>query len=124
MTKIEEIDGIFGVIDLWACNAVRKRPDGASVYNPYNTKDLSVMLYDAGYRKIDDNCAVITKDDLDIYKKQAVKEFAEKLKERLSKCSGCYIPNCFESPTDEFAYNAKEVEKIIDKLLKEYEVEE
>lgn len=51
-----------------------------------------------------------------------VKEFAEKLKERLcEECSGFYIPNCFETPTDEFAYNAKEVEKIIDKLLKELE---
>ena len=37
-------------------------------------------LYNAGYRKIDDDCAVITKDELKQYKAQAVKEFAEKLK--------------------------------------------
>ena len=37
------------------------------------------MLYNAGYRKIDDDCAVITKDELKQYKVQAVKEFAEKL---------------------------------------------
>lgn len=37
-------------------------------------------LYNAGYRKIDDNCAVITKDDLKLYQRQAVKEFADKLK--------------------------------------------
>ena len=54
MTKNEQIDGIFGVIDLWACNAVRKRPDGASVYNPYNAKELAVELYNAGYMKADE----------------------------------------------------------------------
>lgn len=55
-------------------------------------------------------------------KHEAVKEFAEKLKNGLSNCSGCYIPDCFERATDEFAYNSKEVEKIIDELLKEQEV--
>lgn len=55
MTKNEQIDEIFGVIDLWACNAVRKRQGGASVYNPYNAKDLSVALYDAGCRKTPDD---------------------------------------------------------------------
>lgn len=39
------------------------------------------MLYNAGYRKIDENCAVITKDELKEYKRQAVKEFIEKCKE-------------------------------------------
>lgn len=36
-------------------------------------------IYIAGYRKIDDDCAVITKAELKQYKVQAVKEFAEKL---------------------------------------------
>ena len=54
MTKNEQIDGIFGVIDLWASNAVRKRPDGDSVYNPYNAKELAVELYNAGYMKADE----------------------------------------------------------------------
>lgn len=49
---------------------------------------------------------------------KSAKEFAEKLKEKLEDC---YIPYCFETPIDEFAYNAKEVEKIITELLKEYE---
>ena len=81
MTKNEHIDGIFGVIDLWASNAVRKRHDGDSVYNPYNAKELAVELYNAGYRKIDDDYFdVITKDELKQYKAQAVKEFAEKVK--------------------------------------------
>ena len=54
MTDVEQIDGIFGVIDLWASNAVRKRPDGDSVYNPYNAKELAVELYNADYRKADE----------------------------------------------------------------------
>lgn len=108
MTKIEEIDGIFGVIDLWACNAVRKRPDGASVYNPYNTKELSVMLYDAGYRKIDDKCEVITKDELKQYKAQAVKEFAEKVKMAFFYEFDEIIPSIMSDKIDELL---KESEK-------------
>ena len=54
MTKNEQIDGIFGVIDLWASNAVKKRPGGDSVYNPYNAKELAVELYNADYRKADE----------------------------------------------------------------------
>ena len=54
-------------------------------------------------------------------KHEAVKGFAERLKNGLSNCSGCYIPDCFESPTDEFAYSEKDLLKLIDDLLKEYE---
>ena len=54
-------------------------------------------------------------------KYEAVKEFAEKLKSGLVNCTGCYIPNCFESPTDEFAYSEKDLLKLIYELLKEYE---
>lgn len=46
----------------------------------WNTKSAAAALYNAGYRKIDENCAVITKDELKEYKRQAVKEFAERLK--------------------------------------------
>ena len=81
-------------------------------------KDIFEALYNAGYRKIDDDCAVITKAELKQYKVQAVKEFAEKLKSGLVNCTGCYIPNCFESPTDEFAYSEKDILKLIDELLK------
>ena len=45
----------------------------------WNTKSAAAALYNAGYRKIDDDCAVITKAELKQYKVQAVKEFAEKL---------------------------------------------
>lgn len=46
----------------------------------WNTKSAAAALYSAGYRKIDENCAVITKAELKEYKRQAVKEFAERLK--------------------------------------------
>ena len=51
------------------------------MYNVYTTtaEDIADGLYNAGYRKIDDNCAVITKDELKQYKAQAVKEFVEKV---------------------------------------------
>ena len=48
--------------------------EGCKIY------EICEELYNAGYRKIDDDCAVITKDELKQYKVQAVKEFAEKLK--------------------------------------------
>lgn len=40
-------------------------------------------IYNVGYRKIDDDCTVITKDELKQYKAQAVNEFAEKVKNKL-----------------------------------------
>ena len=65
------------------------------------------IYYNAGYRKIDENCAVITKDELKLYQRQAVKEFAEKLK-------GC-AKSCKESGYDGIN------EEDIDLILKEYE---
>jgi hypothetical protein len=49
-----------------------------------------------------------------------LKQFAERLKEKIENCSGCYIPDCFESPTNEFAYSAIEVSNAIDETLKEF----
>lgn len=57
-------------------------------------------LCSEGYLKIDENCAVITKAELKEYKRQAVKEFAERLKSK--DCRGC-------------------IDELIEKLLKEYE---
>lgn len=71
---------------------------------------IAQTYYNAGYRKIDENCAVITKDELKLYQKQAVKEFAEKLKEKA--LSHCRTINCYE---------LKFIEETIDELLKEYE---
>ena len=51
---------------------------------------------------------------------EKLKQFAERLKEKIQNCSGCYIPDCFESPTNEFAYSEIEVNKAIDEILKEF----
>lgn len=51
---------------------------------------------------------------------EQLKQFVESLKEKIQNCSGCYIPYCFESPTNEFAYSEIEVNKAIDKTLKEF----
>ena len=132
MTKQEQIKKMINT-----CNSYH-----SCALCPYNPEDISRFIGDKwiggcpnydrkivyamskGYRKIDDDCAVITKAELKQYKVQAVREFAEKLKSGLWNCTGCYIPNCFESPTDEFAYSEKDLLKLIYELLKEYEVEE
>lgn len=52
MDKEQQIEELYGVIDLWATNAVKiNKYDGASVYNPYNAKSLAEAIYNAGYRK-------------------------------------------------------------------------
>ena len=68
MTEQEQIEEMAKIVD--------------EMYNVYTTTadDIADGLYNAGYRKIDDDCAVITKDELKQYKVQAVREFAEKLK--------------------------------------------
>lgn len=66
---------------------------------------IAKIYCNAGYRKIDDNCAVITKAELKEYKRQAVKEFAEKLKEMYVD-KNLLFDGYF---------------KIIDELLKDYE---
>lgn len=72
-------------------------------------KKIAEALYNAGYRQIDENCAVITKAELKEYKRQAVKEFAEKLKARLAKFIWKHnIPECIFND-------------VIADLLKEYE---
>lgn len=44
------------------------------------TSDAAKAIYNSGYRKVDENCVMITKVELKEHKRQAVKEFAEKLK--------------------------------------------
>ena len=72
MTRQEQIAKMAKIVD--------------EMYNVYTTtaEDISEGLYNAGYRKIDDDCAVITKAELKQYKVQAVKEFVEKLKNNCS----------------------------------------
>ena len=102
MTKNEQIEEIATVISNHSdkCN-----------WNlfEFECKNLAIVLHNLGYRKIDDDCAVITKDELKLYQRQAVKEFAEKLK---NNCSHSII---------ELKYIT---ENKIDELLKEREVEE
>lgn len=54
-------------------------PAGQHLYGEQR-QQIAEALYNAGYRKIDENCVVITKAELKEYKKQAVKEFADELK--------------------------------------------
>lgn len=72
-------------------------------------KKIAEALYNAGYRKIDENCAVITKAKLKEYKRQAVKEFTEKLKNVIHERD--YVQG----------YAAIGLIEEIDELLKEYE---
>ena len=101
---------------------IRTRCPNGCKYKSGNTCVASECPYQTGYVRYDIRMNAEDKPTkINAQVKQAVKEFAEKLKNRLSNCSGCYIPDCFESPTNEFAYNATEAKKIIDELLKEYE---
>ena len=70
-------------------------------------------IYTAGYRKIDDDCAVITKAELKQYKLQAVKEFAEKLKEKFNGYEATYY--------DGYEEGFHDLQEEIYELLKEYE---
>ena len=81
-------------------------PAGQHLYGEQR-QEIAEALYNAGYRKIDENCAVITKDELKLYQRQAVKEFAEKLKECAKSCK-------------ESGYDGIN-EEDIDLILKEYE---
>lgn len=67
------------------------------------------ILYNAGYRQIDENCAVITKAELKEYKRQVVKEFTERLKNVIHERD--YLQGYAEIGLIEE----------IDELLKEYE---
>ena len=94
MNKEQQIEQMAKIINELYC-----------VYTTTET-DIAEGIYQAGYRKIDENCAVITKAELKEYKRQAVKEFAEKLKN-----------NCSHSIILELKYIT---ENRIDELLKEY----
>lgn len=84
-------------------------PAGQHLYGEQR-QEIAEALYNAGYRKIDENCTVITKAELKEYKRQAVKEFAEKLKE-----------NSIEINSRDFGFMDFVGVDAIDELLKEYE---
>ena len=96
MDKKQQIEEMAKIINELYC-----------VYTTTET-DIADGIYQAGYRKIDENCAVITKDELKLYQRQAVKEFAEKLKEHTILYNGINVK--YEAITAD----------IIDELLKEY----
>ena len=99
MTKNEQIEEIAKIVD--------------EMYNVYTTtaEDIAEGLYNAGYRKIGDDCVVITKAELKQYKAQVVKEFAEKVKEKA--LSHCKTINCCE---------LKFIEETIYELLNEEDI--
>lgn len=86
-------------------------PKGQHLYGEQR-QEIAETLYNAGYRKIDENCAVITKAELKEYKRQDVKEFAEKLKR---KAFNKDMFNDWAGAT--YVVLVRE----IDELLKEYE---
>ena len=82
MDKKQQIEEIAGTI----CNTCKERFEISEKCKNVIEPCLAAYahaeaLYNAGYRKIDENCAVITKAELKEYKRQAVKEFIEKCKE-------------------------------------------
>lgn len=83
-------------------------PAGQHLYGEQR-QEIAEALYNASYRKIDENCAVITKAELKEYKRQAVKEFTERLKNVIHKRD--YLQGYAEIGLIEE----------IDELLKEYE---
>lgn len=76
--------------------------DGCAI-NCKAHRDTAEAIYNAGYRKIDENCAVITKAELKEYKRQAVKEVLVNLKEASSRVYPEYIPDMI----DEYLENYK-----------------
>ena len=78
-------------------------------------KKIAEALYNAGYRQINENCAVITKAELKEYKRQAVKEFAEKLKAKAHSVVGFNVRKKVYAKE----YTINEIN--IDEVLEEYE---
>lgn len=71
-------------------------------------REIAKIYYNAGYRKIDDDCALITKAELKQYKVQALKEFAEKVKMEFFYEFDEIIPSIMSDKIDELI---KEFEK-------------
>ena len=93
-------------------NCISQNPE-IMLESSKNYVTIATWLVNAGYRKIDDNCAVITKAELKQYKVQAVKEFAEKLKGKFNGYEATYYNGYEEGFHD--------LQEEIDELLQEYE---
>lgn len=91
-------------------------PKGQHLYGEQR-QEIAEAIYNAGYRKIDENCAVITKAELKDYKRQAVKKFADELK---ANCSEYLYYKNFDGKNN-FDIHIEKISRMIDELLKEYE---
>lgn len=113
MNKEQQIEEMAGTI----CNTCKERFEISKKCKNVIEPCLAAYahaerLYAAGYRKIDENCAVITKDDLKLYQSQAVKEFSERLKAKV--LDKTYI-------NKDFNIHISDIYKMIEDTLKEYE---
>lgn len=113
MNKEQQIEEIAGTI----CNTCKERFEISEKCKNVIEPCLAAYahaeaLYNAGYRKIDENCAVITKDDLKLYQKQDVKEFADKLKAKT-------LDETYRNK--DFNIHISDIYKMIEETLKEYE---
>lgn len=92
---------------------------GFNGYTPLCTYDISKALYNAGYRKTLPNTELFTqnmKNVLEIEKKQAVKEFVEKFKEKSRKGAFC-DPVTYKFIERDYTITESELKE----LLEEYE---
>lgn len=111
MNKQEQIEAMASDMD-YGCTKRDLYPDDA--------KEIAKALYLLGYRKLQEDSVVLSREEyIDLsrtyvkeQKAQAVKEFLRELKEKA--LSHCKIINCYE---------LKFIETTIDELLQEYEVE-
>ena len=128
-TKQEQIDEMVGDMD-YGCTKRDLYPDDA--------KEIAKALYLLGYRKLQEDSVVLSREEyIDLsrtyvkeQKAQAVKEFLEELKEKaLSHCRiiNCYELKFIETTIDDLLYDWQghppvcKCELKIDELLKECE---
>ena len=78
MTKQEQIEEMAESVVCSAIVSKAKIDDKVAI----NLNKFVENMIRIGYRKIDDDCAVITKAELKQYKAQAAKEFAGSVKEK------------------------------------------
>ena len=104
MTKNEQIEEMAESVVCSAIISNAKIDDKVAI----NLNKFVENMIRIGYRKIDDDCAVITKSELKQYKVQAVKEFAEKLKMAFFYEFDEIIPSIMSDKIDELI---KEFEK-------------
>lgn len=83
-------------------------PKGQHLYGEQR-QEIAEALYNAGYRKIDESCVVITKAELKEYERQAIKEFAKWIKDNITD-----IPFCNQKAYNVFC-------DMVNEKLKEYE---